>query len=456
MGIVCGRLPLLVMANPLSLSELNQTVKQALADNLAPSYWVIAEIGQMQVTQKGHCYLELVEKNEEGITAKLRATIWAYTYRIISGWFESLTGQHLEPGLKVLVHAVVQFHEVYGLSLNVKDIDPNYTLGERARHRQEVLARLQADGILEMNRELTLPIAPQRVAILSSPTAAGYEDFMEQLGSNSYGYQFHTRLFPATMQGDDAVPSLLKALLAVFEEMENFDVIVLLRGGGSQLDLDCFDNYDLASHLAQFPLPVITGIGHERDETIADLVAHTKMKTPTAVAEFLIQGLLAYEEDITVIGEQLQRYARTVVDGQGQVLMKFSTQLNRHAQELVHQQERMLEGHQLKLEGLVNSQLAKQKGQLKHFQGTLLRRAPQAIHQAQERLFHLNQLVQLLDPKALLARGYSLTLLHGKALSAENTAKPGDIIQTMTANQVLESEVVKVKSTEDGKENANL
>jgi exodeoxyribonuclease VII large subunit len=265
-------------------------IQKTLKDNLEPSYWVVGEIGAMNVNQKGHCYLELVETKEDKLIAKSRATIWSYTYSNLSTWFQGITGQPLSEGMKILANVKVSFHELYGFSLNIQDIDANYTLGEKERLKQEVINKLIADGVYEMNKELSLPVVPQQVAVISSPTAAGYGDFITHVDNNNYAYRIHTHLFPAIMQGDEAPSSIIKALLEI-SATDVFDLVVLIRGGGSQLDLECFNDYDLCSHLAQFPLPVVTGIGHERDETIADMVAHTRQKTPTAVAEFIVQDL---------------------------------------------------------------------------------------------------------------------------------------------------------------------
>ena len=268
----------------LSLLELNQLIKQALSSQLQPTYWVVAEIGELRVAQNGHCYLDLVDKGDDRLLAKVRATIWSYTFRTLRGWFEAMTGEALRPGLKILAQVEVKFHELYGLSVNVKDIDAQYTLGERARRRQQVVQQLMDEGVYEMNKGLLLPVVPQRVAVISSPTAAGLGDFMDQLAHNRGGYRFEVQLFKASMQGDGAEASIVTALLEVYQRMEEYgseyDVVVIIRGGGAQVDLDCFDTYTLASHIAQFPIPVITGIGHERDETVADLVAHTKNEDP--------------------------------------------------------------------------------------------------------------------------------------------------------------------------------
>ena len=255
--------------NNLTLSDLNKIIRDCLDANLDPSYWVIAEISEMKTNQKGHCYLELVEKKDDDILAKARATIWSYTYRNLSMWFETTTGESLKPGLKILANVSVSFHEIYGLSLNIRDIDASFTIGERSRRRQEVINKLKEDGVFDMNREIPLPLVPQRVAIISSPTAAGYQDFTDQLRQNEFGYGFSITLFKALVQGKEAESSINNALHSIFKHTAKYDIVVLIRGGGAAVDLECFDSYNVASHIAQFPLPVITGIGHEKDETIA-------------------------------------------------------------------------------------------------------------------------------------------------------------------------------------------
>jgi exodeoxyribonuclease VII large subunit len=290
----------------ISLTELNFLIKESLDVSFPEQLWVIAEIGELKVNRAGHCYIELVEKdnNTDKIKARSRATIWTWQFRFIQPYFETTTGQKLQAGLKVLVAVSVEFHEVYGISLNIKDIDPNYTLGDMARKRQEIINSLTEEGVFDMNKEIPLAEIPSRIAIISSPTAAGYEDFMSQLINNTEGYKFYTKLFPASMQGKEASSTIINALDYIYEYEDLFDLVVIIRGGGSQMDLSCFDDYDLALHVTQFPLPVVTGIGHEKDESIVDLVANTKLKTPTAVAEFLISQFNAIAIEIAEIESQ--------------------------------------------------------------------------------------------------------------------------------------------------------
>jgi exodeoxyribonuclease VII large subunit len=289
-----------------SLSELNGEVKKVLSANFTAPVWVVGEISEININSNGHCYLTLIEKGdaEDRIVAQARATIWSYTFRMLRPFFETTTGQQLTDGIKVLLQVSVEFHELYGFSLNVRNIDPAYTLGDQARKRREIIRRLTDEGVFTMNKELELPVVPQKIAIISSPSAAGYEDFMEQLNKNPQGYHFYTRLFPAVMQGNQAEQSIVDALDRIYPYEDFFDLVVIIRGGGSQVDLSCFDNYQVAYHVTQFPLPVLTGIGHEKDDSIVDLVAHTRLKTPTAVAEFILEGVGSFEERINQLEQE--------------------------------------------------------------------------------------------------------------------------------------------------------
>lgn len=254
----------------ISLYELNNRIKQTLKASFADSVWITAEITEVQLNRSGHCYLQLADKREQedSIVATARGTIWAFTFRTLRPYFETTTGRQLEKGMKVLLNVEVVFHELYGYSLNIRDIDPTYTIGDLERKKREILAQLEADGVIDMNRELEFPVLPKTIAVISSPTAAGLGDFMNQLQTNPYGYRFQVKLFPAIMQGDKTTDSVIAALERIYEYESVFDVVVIIRGGGSQTDLGCFDSYEMAANIAQFPLPVIAGIGHERDETI--------------------------------------------------------------------------------------------------------------------------------------------------------------------------------------------
>ncbi len=429
----------------LSLFELNEKIGETLKKELEPSYWIIAEIGEMRVTRKGHCYLEMVEKEDDQIMAKMRATIWSFTYRNLSAWFLRFTGKELRPGMKILFNAAVQFHEVYGLSLNITDIDAQFTLGERAKKRNETVARLKEDGVYEMNKELPLPVAPQHIAVISSPTAAGFGDFMNHLAHNAYGYGFYIRLFEALMQGEQAESSIIDAMHRVFERIEEFDLLVIIRGGGASLDLDCYDSYELGSHIAQFPIPVITGIGHERDETVADEVAHTKLKTPTAVAEFLISGLRNFEDRLDIQYEFISRFVNTFLREAAFLLERFGRELYRNAYGLLHQNEKELAQRKHDLTFKVLQFRDRRATELERLKESIRSLPVKALAMETERTLQLEHAIKLLNPHNVLQRGYTITTVNGVLLKKIQDLKKGDELNTATAGKNIISEVKSIK-----------
>ena len=295
----------------LSLLELNSLVRRSLEQCLPDEYWIQTELSDVRSNTTGHCYLEFVQKDprSNNLVAKARGMIWNNIYRLLKPYFEESTGQLFTSGIKVLVKVTVQFHELYGYSLTVLDIDPAYTLGDMARRRREILLQLEEEGVLTLNKELEMPVLPQRVAVISSATAAGYGDFCHQLQHNPGGFYFYTELFPALMQGNQVEESVLAALDRINARINEFDVVVIIRGGGATSDLSGFDTYLLAAACAQFPLPIITGIGHERDDTVLDSVAHTRVKTPTAAAELLIHQVTEVAEHLEELSVRLQQGA---------------------------------------------------------------------------------------------------------------------------------------------------
>ncbi len=392
-----------------SLYELNNLIKSAISRSFPDTCWVTAEIADSKCNQKGHCYLELVEKEDEKTIAQMKATIWAYEYRRLSHKFEKTTNESLKPGMKVLLLASVTFHEVYGLSLTIRDIDPSYTLGEMARKKKEVIERLKKEGVIDMNKKLSLPPVPQRIAVISSPTAAGYGDFFNQLDKNLYGYSFVHVLFPALMQGHDAEGSIIASLDEVKKKSRHFDVVAIVRGGGSAVDLNCFDSYPIASQIARFPLPVITGIGHERDDTVVDIVAHTKLKTPTAVAEFLISGMRSFEETVIDFEKRTATYAE-------RFLKDEKYRLNAVTQRLSFVPLRIVSSHLNKIL-ILHRDL---RGHVK-----------QLIRKEDNRFSIMEQAVRHLDPANILGRGYSITRHRGKAIKDTSSLRKWAVIETV-------------------------
>lgn len=394
----------------LSLFELNSFIRRSLEQCLPDEYWVQAELSDVRSNTTGHCYLEFVQKDprSNSLIAKARGMIWNNTYRLLKPYFEEATGQLFTSGIKVLVKVTVQFHELYGYSLTVLDIDPTYTLGDMARRRREILLQLEKEGVLTLNKELEMPVLPQRIAVISSATAAGYGDFYHQLQHNPGGFFFFTELFPALMQGNQVEESVLTALDHIHARVDEFDAVVIIRGGGSTSDLSGFDTYLLAASCAQFPLPVITGIGHERDDTVLDSVAHTRVKTPTAAAELLIHRM-------SEAAEQLEELSARVRQG---------------AYALLEQERRKITAFQSRIPSLVHRKLADARLTLLTVRKDLSQATSTLLSRHRHRLELLRQRVTDASPDKLLSRGYSITLKDGKAITDASTLKPGDELIT--------------------------
>jgi len=415
----------------ISLSQLNRLIRSAITDTLPDQYWVVAEIAEIKLNQKGHCYLELVEKQENTTIAQIRATIWAYEYRPISSRFRKETNETLKQGMKILLLASVSFHEVYGLSLNIRDIDPSYTIGEMAKRRKEIIERLTKEKLIGKNRALEFPLVPQRIGVISSPTAAGYGDFTDQLKNNPYGYTFTYRLFPALMQGPDAEASVISALDEITKRKKDLDIIVIIRGGGSVADLSCFDSYPLAAKIAASPLPVITGIGHEKDDTVADIVAHTKLKTPTAVAEFIISSARGFEESVLDLQTRIAAGARALLEDENSTIGSFLQRLS-----------------------LVPLRLTSvHLNRVGMFGRDLGAAAMKRLQTDEYRLGMLEQAARHLDPSNVLRRGYSITRYRGKALKNSSLLNGGEVIETELHEGRIRSIIQKRKEgTAGGKE----
>ena len=403
----------------LSLYELNGLVKRSIRSCLPDTYWVQAELSDVRSNYSGHCYLEFVQKDAGGnnLIAKARGTIWSNIYKMLKPYFEQETGQAFVSGIKVLVQVSVEFHELYGYSLTVLDIDPTYTVGDMVRKRREILRQLEEEGVIDLNKELEMPLLPQRVAVISSATAAGYGDFCNQLMNNPRGYGFRTELFPAIMQGERVEESIISALEAIFARIDEFDVVIIIRGGGATSDLSGFDTYELAAHCAQFPLPIITGIGHERDDTVLDMVAHTRVKTPTAAAEYLIARMNQCADALDEMSSRLQQGVR-----------------NRLLWE-----HRRMESLKQRIPSSVYKRIADAKYDLFSMQRDLQMASRQFLSMKKHRLELLQQRLNDALPERQLARGYSITLKDGKAVKDASLLKEGDTLITLLHHGKVES-----------------
>jgi len=404
----------------ITLSELTSQIQETIRMNFDSSVWIRAEISELRENPGGHCYLELIEKdsNSDALLAKTKATIWANTFRMLKPYFESSTGQVLRSGLNVLVAVTVEFHGVYGFSLNIRDIDPTFTIGEMAARRLQIIRQLEADGIAEMNKQLDFPVLPQRLAVISSATAAGFGDFCDQLKNENYA--FHIKLFPAIMQGDQAEVSIIAALEKIYENIELFDVVVIIRGGGATTDLACFDSYQLALNCAQFPLPILSGIGHQRDISILDMVAHTSVKTPTAAAEFLVSNLQLAESRVDSVFYDISEQIKGKIENELRYFDRSEMRIKQVLTNLFVQKSYILQNIHTRLRSAVRLQILKENN----------------------RLSLLEKNIETHSPAYLLKHGYTITTLNGKRITSVKQVKKGDKIRTFVADGDFGSETI--------------
>ena len=464
------------------MEELNFVIRSSFDH----SYWVIAELANVSTSPQGHMYMELVEKVDQKIQAKARANLWSYRRNQIIAAFEDITHESLKAGMKLMLQIKIEFHAVYGISLQVLDIDPAYSLGELERQKQESIKKLQEQGLLDFNKQYILPTAIQNIAVISSATAAGYQDFINQLESNQYGYKFHTTLFPALMQGEQAVESIINALRKTEEKEIAYDVLVLIRGGGSNLDLACFDDYRLNFELSQSIFPVLTGIGHERDLSVSDMVAHTRLKTPTAVAEFIISHNLFFENKAIsifdsislmaqeIIGEEksiienksrfIAQYSRKQILNEVNELQQCSFHINKASLELLHQNHSILSQKKNHLYYASKREKEREEYDLKHFFNQFKAKINKTINKNTDdlgknktkllntrsllinqnyTLNHLNHMIKLSKPENILKRGFSITRQNGKAITKLQNIKEQQEVETELYEGSFKSKIIK-------------
>lgn len=455
------------MPQSISLSQLQALIRRGI-DNAHPlPYWVTAEISELKVNYSGHCYLELVEKGGENHVpkAKVSAVIWRSSYPMIASYFQSMTGQELGAGLKVLVKAVVAYHELYGLSLQVTDIDPAYTLGDMAQQRQQTILRLQQDGVFDMNREQPLPAVIQRIAVVSSRNAAGYQDFMKEISASRY--RFGITLFDAFMQGAEAEESIVRALGEVADRADRFDALVVIRGGGSQSDLGCFNSYRLCCYLAQFPLPVLAGIGHDKDQSVADLVAAVSLKTPTAVAVYLKDGMARFDEGLDALDEALRDEAEAVFQRQRDRLRTAAFALDRIATQGTQSVRMRLEQLRGTLRHAAANALRRREDRavalqeqlrqsarfafsngnfrIDNFSAMLRHRSREYLASRAKALSLLGDLAATHDPKRILDMGFAVVRSAAGTVTDATCLQPGDSVEIVMRRRTIEAKIDKIK-----------
>ena len=431
----------------LSLYELNTLVAETIATTLDRDFWVVAELSDVH-ERGGHCYMDLIEKDERSNTpiARAQARCWRSRWMLVKMHFERTTRQPFAAGIKVMLKVRAQFHENYGFSWIVSDVDPSYTMGDMARRRQEILRTLQEEGVIDDNKQLPMPMFAQRIAVISSQGAAGYGDFQHQLLANEYGLRFVTTLFPSIMQGEGVSQGIVAALNAINHRLDEFDVVVIIRGGGATSDLSGFDTLELARHVANFPLPIITGIGHDRDECVLDIVAHQRVKTPTAAAVFLVEHLKRVAEHIQELQQTVTNRVRLAMERERMRLLRLGSLIPQKVGTTLMGERNRVGMLTARIDGAMKNTVVNQRHRIQMLHQRLWPLAQYRLSEERHRIDMLTQRVKTLDPDLPLKRGYSITLHNGHVLRDASSIQPGDIITTRLANGKVTSLILNLES----------
>ena len=425
----------------MSLLELNSLIRELIETQFYDCYWVKAELSEVRVSSKGHCFLELIQKapDRTKLLAKARAVIMADLFPLLQLDFEAQTGQHFQAGLEVMLLIRPTFNEVYGYSLIVEEIDASYTLGDMVRRRKEILEQLAHEGVIDMQKELTLPIPIERIAIISSPTAAGYEDFCHHIESHAGNFRFKMQLFPAMMQGDETESSIIEALDKIASEEEAWDVVVIIRGGGAVSDLNSFETYNLAFHCAQFPLPIITGIGHQRDMTVIDHVAHTHLKTPTAVGDCILTQRQQVANTLEELTHRLEKATGCYLEEQREKLTLLGSRFEWFALNFRKSNEQKIDNYFTIIEQQIYKIIALEKIEYQYKEQHLQNLTDNIFNQCRHFIELTEEKIRLSDPKRILEMGYSITLFNGHAISNPADLKTGDELETRFKEGTIKS-----------------
>jgi len=434
------------MAEAYTLHQVNTFIKRTLALNFPQSIWIQAEIAQIRAS-RGHIFIELVEKSVAGneIIAQSSAVIWSRNYNMLRKKLGTALEGVLTDGMAVMMKCQVSYHERYGLKFHVDDVQVEYTLGKLAKERAETIKRLQKEKLMDKNRSLPTPIVFQRLAVISSVTAAGYQDFHTQLSENHFGYSFKLKLFPAAMQGENAEREIVEQLINIQESAENFDAVVIIRGGGAKLDLVAFDAYAIAAQVAHMPIPVLSGIGHDIDETVLDLVSFRGLKTPTAVADFVIVHNQNFEAKIMGLAELLQQATQVKIASESSLLQQRDNFFQMKVPHLLSSLKKQLQSQTDLLKYKIPGELKAQRQRLEYLQKNIAPSIKNSLTQLRTKLEHQEAQLKLLSPEATLKRGYSITLFNGKSVSKKNKPKKNDVIETTTSVGTLISTIDKIE-----------
>lgn len=454
----------------LTLYQLTNNIQIALQEKFMQTVWVVAEISELRINRSGHAYLELVERdvNKNKTIAKIKAIIWASIFRMLKAYFESSTSYEFESGIKVMLNVSVDYHEVYGISLNVRDIDPKYTIGDIELQKQKILEQLTNEGVIDMNKELDFPYLAKNIAVISSPTAAGYEDFLTHLNNNSYNYKFNIKLYEAIMQGNKTEESVINALDKIYNNIETFDIVIIIRGGGSKSDLSYFDSYWMAANICQFPIPILTGIGHERDLSIADQVAWQEFKTPTAVADFLVDHFVEHEQFLNSLELQLNDQIKDNLNKNKELINNFSNQLYIFTKELLHDKERDIVNLKNTISNKTMQLLLNEKQKLNYCSEKLYIKSNKVVTKSDNSLVNLKLLlknsvlnyitnkkheldlieniVEMQDPKHVMKKGYSIIRQNNKLIKSISDINKDEVIENIFVDGKTISKIIKLNS----------
>jgi len=407
-----------------TLSEIASTIKDTLNLAFAEAYWIKAEIAKLNYyPHSGHCFPDLVEKEEKTIKAQIRATIWARVYRMIQIKFRDVTNENLKDGMQVMILAEINFHEVYGLSLNIIDIEPSFTLGELAKEKKETIKKLKEEGIFDKNKQVPMPVLPKRIAVISVETSKGYSDFVATLNANHRGYRFDWLLFPSVLEGERCITSMMEQLERIKKVSTHFDLVTIIRGGGGEVGLSCYDNWEFARNIALYPIPVLTGIGHSTNETVVEMVAHSNKITPTEVAYFLIQQFYEFDSRVGEMQETILLDVQNILKIENERIMDLSRVVHNNTMQL----------------------LAKEQNELRNLTRFLVSYSRQFLKNSHNEILNINDKIKILDPKQVLKRGYSITMKDGKPVTKADEAEVEDIIQTKLYSGSLTSKVQSKK-----------
>lgn len=449
-----------------TLQELNEEIKSVLEDSFYGDIWVVAEINSITNHRSGHCYLNLIQKDKNNKTlAEARATIWANRAAYISARFEMITGTPISLGMNVMLKVEINFHPVYGLSFNVTDINPEYTLGDLERARREIIEKLILDGDFDLNKSLVIPPIIKNIAVISSPTAAGWGDFMNEISHNRYGYKFNIELFEAEMQGVNTEKTVVNALKEI-KKANRFDIVAIIRGGGSKSDLSYFDNYEIAHTVAQFPIPVLSGIGHDRDESITDMVANLELKTPTAVATFIVGYNYKFECNIDELMNDISAGVKEYISRQqlyinsiSSSIIKVKDRINKNIEKLNITQSEIKNLFKLRIksdsirhkqiqesiERLPKQIITMNRMKVSNIINRLILSSKNEISKYSESLSQLQHSVDLINPQNIIEKGYSISKINGKIITSKSSINEGDILETLIKNRIIRSKVVDSK-----------